>query len=240
MLRTFEHAGNRCVLSRWERLLSCSLLLQTRDLYAAHYEYLRAMDVPGAREVQCDVQDPRFKCFSYEIHTIRGDGTNTAVGTAKAHTAEIRSTFHHLTDVSGEGEDEDEGGVYIPNTKRTHWADLAKIPDNCDGAMMRAIYLKQILGTGLRDWLDESLWYAPQRLSTRDNVPQQVHIRWFVFGSDQGPDEKKCDKLIGMDVADLLLTLKVRAWCLKHILNLITKRQLVRLDKWRYIIDSFY
>ena len=105
---------------------------------------------------------------------------------------------------------------------------------------MRAIYLKQILGTGLRDWLDESLWYAPQRLSTRDNVPQQVHIRWFVFGSDQGPDEKQCDKLIDMDVADLLLTLKVRAWCLKHILNLITKRQLVRLDKWRYIIDSLY
>ena len=71
-------------------------------------------------------------------------------------------------------------------------------------------------------------------------MPQQVHIRWFVFGSDQGPDEKQCDKLIGMDVADLLLTLKVRAWCLKHILNLITKRQLVRLDKWRYIIDSVY
>ena len=51
-------------------------------------------------------------------------------------------------------------------------------------------------------------------------MPQQLHIRWFVFGSDQGPDEKKCDKLIDMDVADSLLTLKVRAWCLRHILTL--------------------
>ena len=32
--------------------------------YASHYDYLRAMGVPGAREVQCDVQDPRFKSFS--------------------------------------------------------------------------------------------------------------------------------------------------------------------------------
>lgn len=192
MLRTYERAGNWGVVSGWERVLSCALRLQARDVYAAHYEYLRAMGVPGAREVQCDVQNPRSICLSYESHTIRGDGTNAAVGTAKAHTAEIRSTFHHLAIVSGEGENEDEGGVYIPDTNRTYWADLAHIPDNIDGAMMRSIYLKQIKGTGLRDWIDESLWYAPQRLSTStsDNVPQQVHIRWFVFGSDQRPDEK--------------------------------------------------
>ena len=105
---------------------------------------------------------------------------------------------------------------------------------------MRAIYLKQIRGMGLLDWLDEPLWFAPQRLSTSsaDSVPQQIHIRWFVFGSDQGPDEKKCDKLIDMDVADSLLTLKVRAWCLRHILNLISKRQLQRLDKWRHNSDN--
>ena len=101
MLRTFEHAGNRCVLSRWERLLSCSLLLQTRDFYAAHYEYLRAMDVPGARAVQCDVQDPRFKCSSYEIHRIRGDGTNTAVDT---HDAE--ALLGHIEVCGGDGGDD--------------------------------------------------------------------------------------------------------------------------------------
>ena len=43
-----------------------------------------------------------------------------------------------------------------------------------------------------------------------------------------------CDQLVNDDVASQLFTLKLRAWCLRHIMNLIVKRQLVRLDKYRH------
>ena len=64
ILGAVDHEATPFVVPRWERLLSCALLLRARGFYASHYDYLRAMGVPGAKEVQCDVQDPRFKSFS--------------------------------------------------------------------------------------------------------------------------------------------------------------------------------
>eukprot|EP00959_Pyramimonas_sp_CCMP1952_P126451 2644656-Pyramimonas_sp.AAC.1 len=81
-----------------------------------------------------------------------------------------------------------------------------KVPTNAGGDEARAMHLKQIRATGMRDWLDESCWIAkqPDLTTDSDDIDVFLHIRWFVFASDRGPDQKKCDRLIAGDLSNSL------------------------------------
>ena len=114
----------------------------------------------------------------------RGDGTNTAAGSDKAHTVEVRSLFQHLpVDERGfeETPEMPDASVHV------RWADLMKIPEHCGGAEMRAMYLKQCRGLGLRDWVNEDSFLVQPRLSHEqapDHLLDTIHVRFFIFGSD--------------------------------------------------------
>ena len=56
-----------------------------------------------------------------------------------------------------------------------------------------------------------------------------VHLSTFVFGTDQGPDQVYCDKLIRAEITHKPLTLCFRKWCNEHAAHLMVKRQLSRL-----------
>ena len=175
------------------------------------------------------------KAFSYEVHCIRGDGTNTnaAMGT-KAHTCEIRSLFHHLPlrrehrgghAANGDADDHDDLDLELPE-KRLHcvWADVAKIPVTCQGEDVRAMYMKQCASVGLPDWAQTPTWSLPMAWPpASQELPDYIHIRVWVFASDQGGDQKGADKLIDGDVQDSALCFKLRAWCVRHILHLMAR-----------------
>eukprot|EP00959_Pyramimonas_sp_CCMP1952_P183635 3839730-Pyramimonas_sp.AAC.1 len=62
-----EKKGSRQNVSRWERLMSANIVLQSRDYYFENYEYIMNL---AHRQIPSSG-------MSYEIHCIRGDGTNT-------------------------------------------------------------------------------------------------------------------------------------------------------------------
>eukprot|EP00959_Pyramimonas_sp_CCMP1952_P260338 5443308-Pyramimonas_sp.AAC.1 len=102
------------------------------------------------------------------------------------------------------------------------WADLMKIPSHSGGLECRAMYLKQCRSIGLQTWLDMSSWLSHPKPSDvqPEDVDSVIQIRFFIFSSDNGPDQAKADRLIRDDIADQLYTLMLRAWCIRHQLHL--------------------
>ena len=90
----------------------------------------------------------------------------------------------------------------------------------------RAIYIKQLHSIGTHTWLDDIELAKRMEAEFRfyddqDMHPPYVHLRAFVFGSDQGPDQKACAKEVHHDTDDLLFTFVIHSWCVLHVLALI-------------------
>ena len=94
ILLQHDRAGGHWVVPRWERLLANSVLLQSKHFYETKHS--RIWTAPQFIEFQCMKSDGERAFFSYEITSVRGDGTNTRAGEAKAHTCEIQTLFRHL------------------------------------------------------------------------------------------------------------------------------------------------
>ena len=65
----------------------------------------------------------------------------------------------------------------------------------------------------------------------RENKVTMFHIAAYFFGSDQGGDQQGCEHLLEIDFANQCVVLRIRQWCLQHIMHLLVKRQLAKLAK---------
>ena len=77
LLCHFELKSSRQTVNRWESLLACSLLLQSRSWYC--FQRLAVEELHGA------AADASRRAVSWEIHTIGGDSTHTPPSTDRIY-----------------------------------------------------------------------------------------------------------------------------------------------------------
>ena len=116
-----------------------------------------------------------------------------------------------------------------PSQCRSCVADLQFAPTGCTAKQLFSIYDKQLRSIGLPalkvtssgtddDGVDESC------------VEPAKWLRFFTFVTDDGPDQKACQKIIGDAFKNDPRTLVFRLKCLLHQLHLTVAKQLKRLD----------
>lgn len=119
--------------------------------------------------------------LSWEIHTTRGDATNTpAAQSLKAHTCEIASCFRlPSSDLLGEETSTEQDAARIIQ------ADLAYMPPNCTANLLHRIYGKHMASVG-----------CPAPSSPQDSPSSEhMHVRIWLFFTDSGADEVACARM---------------------------------------------
>ena len=227
-IAVMEYDVSRTSVFRWELQLANSIVVQARHWFSQHYAYLDYM-----REVMDGVIVQR-RLFSYEIHCIRGDGTNTAVAKldAKAHVCELRSLFVHASPpttrcLSESTFVEPPLQPHEDDCARSFWGDVLPLPQHCTGVSVRCLYLRQTTDLGMRSWLDDQ----DDFVSTGQTSTRYFHIQVYIFASDQGGDQCAADALIMADCGQGVLKLCIRQWCFHHVLHLIASKQMRRTGK---------
>lgn len=182
-------------------------MVLSRSLLDDHYHYINTFaDFAESHSER--------KFFSYEVHAVAGDATNTSVAlSSKAHITRIHSLFHHASD--------DEFGPSPTKVSWTIFPDPLPVPLSCGAIEQRCIFFKQLMAAGVHPWT--------QQFVMPDNF---THLRVFVWSTDQGGDQKGCDKLMQADVKADLHTLMFRQWCLLHEIALCVKTQLTTLGTY--------
>ena len=104
---------------------------------------------------------------------------------------------------------------------------LQKAPGSVTGSVSRAMYIKQLEAVGMRLW--SSLDYEMPI-----NTHLYKHLKLFLFTSDQGPDQKGYDKLIGQEIRPMTFVAKLRWWCSRHNAHLMIKKPLQRYMKGNF------
>ena len=151
-------------------------------------------------------------CSGYEIHVIRGDATNSsAAQREKVHSCMATSSYCTCLD-GGLPEDEP-----LVERTRTCFADLRYIPSGCTAKDLFEIYNLQMMNMGV------------PTLFERDKENTKP-LRIFAMVSDDGPDQKGCDKLAQESLKYDDRTLFFRYRCFLHQIHLIVAKQLKRLS----------
>ena len=263
LMKIVETNVSKWALNNWERLLAANIVVQSRQWYEDQYVMLEeqravALSLGTAASLTTssfDITMPHKKLFSYEIHSIRGDATNTAYTGCKGHVCEVVSKFCQLAfpeaheveegpDAGGAGFDGG-GDAVIDNCcfaqTESHriYTDLAKVPKKCGGLESRAIFLNQVGSTGAHTWVANS-GFSETNVITGVNSLGILwlcfHICIYLFTTDNGGDQIANDVLFELDVAALALTCYAREWCRRHQLHLMKKRQFQRQPwYWSYL-----
>ena len=106
-----------------------------------------------------------------------------------------------------------------------------------EGVEQRALFLKQIRSLGCRTWLDkdEESKFCGLHIGDGDKLPSYFHVRFFIFGTDQGPDQVSAYSSIEAECKDDLLLIICNTWCIRHVLHLIFKRHIALLERYKYV-----
>ena len=196
LMRTLDLDYEECTLTRqavsqWELRLSSAILLQAQGWRQAHYEYIDHCWAHSHHEVLDLRRVGRGPFFTYEVHSVLGDATNSAVKHShKAHLTCVRSffevdAFRHHPDMRIALEDVERPD---PGMCQEIWPDLQMVPHSNRGLEQRLIFMKQLEASGTRVW--------NHALAAGNRVPGGAHIQVFVFATDQGPDQKAARNLI--------------------------------------------
>ena len=146
----------------------------------------------------------------FEVHIVRGDATNSA--------AAQRSKVHFCTAISSyhPGSVDEDNASHL-SERRTCVADLQFIPTGCTSEKLFGIYQVQIQSMGVPALNDAC-----------------KHTRIYTMVTDDGPDQKGCEKLVVKSMKDNPASLFCRFKCLLHQLHLIVGKQLKRLNPLGY------
>ena len=145
-----EIVFTRQIVAVWENLVATMLLLDSRAWYQAQYAYLKEFWSARARQLAAAPTPPK-PALTWEVHTIRGDATNSSVvESSKAHVCEVMSLFGHQ---QIEAEAEADGGgddrPLMPEKKLHHtYSDLQRAHSNNTGSDQLKIYEKQVQTVG--------------------------------------------------------------------------------------------
>lgn len=198
---------SRYIVTRWERILASTFMVLSRSFLDEHYHYIDTL-------ADFAETHPDRSFFSYEIHAVAGDSTNTSVAlSSKAHIMKVHSLFHHAAD--------QEFGPSPPHLSWTIFPDPLPVPLSCGAIEQRCMFFKQLLAAGVRPWT--------QQFVLPDNF---LHLRVFVWSTDQGGDQKGAEKLMQADALPNSNTLMFRQWCLLHEIALCVKTQLTTLGTY--------
>ena len=85
--------------------------------------------------------------------------------------------------------------------------DLQYEPLHCDASVLKSIYARHLKSVGVPAWSEPSAGTCS--------------LRWYVFTTDQGGDEKACGRLIDEEANRDPTVLVSRMWCLDHVGHLI-------------------
>ena len=135
---------------------------------------------------------------------------------------------------------------YLPQVSsyKTIYPDVAKVPHSCGALEQRAMYLKQLRAAGVETWVDghggvdaADVAYSEHfedgrrwRISAGCSLDSYVHLKVWLFASDQGTDQVACSEIMAREVNDKLLEWMIHQYCLEHVNHLMVKRQLARLS----------
>ena len=127
LLLTLDLHFTKQIIPKWEILLACSWLLQRRGWMNQHYEYLDST-------MEQRPADDQGRLLSFEVNSIRGDGTNTtAAQSSKAHTFEVSTHWTHVSPPrQGTDADDLDNAVAIPDASldMKFYVHPTRIPDN--------------------------------------------------------------------------------------------------------------
>ena len=158
--------------------------------------------------------------FTYQVHIVRGDATNSsAAQRSKVHACATRSTYCSALE-SGMLVDEEGEEILgqMPFEDRVHngFADLQFVSTSCTARDLLEIYNKQLDNIGVPT-------FQPQ------DVDSDSSLRLFLHVTDDGADQKGCEKLIKGNLKLDGKTLYHRFKCMLHQIHLVVSKQLKRL-----------
>jgi len=156
--------------------------------------------------------------FTYQVHLIRGDATNSsAAQRSKVHTCSARSTYCRQLE-SGELGTDDDRLAYLPFSERVRdcQADLQYISSSCTGVDLFGIYNRQLESMGV------------PHFAARDR-DAATSVRVFLQVTDDGGDQRGCDRVIQKELQDDPKSLFYRFKCLLHQVHLVVSKQLKSL-----------
>lgn len=235
LLQHVEVPVSRYTVSRWEALAAAALLCRSRDWYRQHYAYIQSQLAAGLPESAKPAEIGMPKDFSYEIHSVRGDATNSKVGESKAHVCEIRSVFGHGAPAEAGADENAEIHMPLPpqTTEQVIYPDVLPMAINHGAAEQRAMFMKQLECAGVRLWTqalcdcDSAVGLGPGSSPARPR-----HLTIWIFGTDQGSDQKTAAAMMSADVRRSVSVWMFRQWCLLHEVALLVKGQLATLGTY--------
>ena len=217
VLKHLEAPADRRSVYVWEHRLANTLQDMSKQAYARKYAAITACNKKLARVAY---GGPR--AVTYELNLIKADATNTSIlQSSKAHVLASASVFgcFPMGDVPGIDD-------HVRELSNAHilksWGNLERVPTSCGGCECRAMTLRQIESVGIRPWTTPTL---------AQDI-HHVHVRFFIFGADSGPDQKGCDGLVSREIMPQQTTLAVRGWCGQHQGHLIVVAMLKRLKPY--------
>eukprot|EP00959_Pyramimonas_sp_CCMP1952_P007292 152935-Pyramimonas_sp.AAC.2 len=176
------------------------------------------------------------RCFGWTIHHIRGDASNSAIALSyKAHNCEVSSRFHYPVELiqnacsSGEVMHIPQ----VPSSCSALYSDVQRVPLSCGAIEQRAMYLKQCKLLGAQTWEEVDSDSEPDSPDDPSHETSQryFHLRIYVVGSDQGGDQKGSHKYMLQDCKGRRQVWYWRHWCMRHVVHLISQKQLARHGK---------
>jgi hypothetical protein len=209
--------ATRQVCCSWEMLLNSSIMC---DIYDWQKQMGDNLKLAAGMTQNID-----FRTF--EIHTFRGDATNSSVlQSKKVQGCEVVSRYCYPVfgqqHADGDGNDiggDDDGtnnDIFACVTERRAYADLQFLPHSLSGEAMHDVYIKQLRSVKCPTWMDPDL--QTSRLPS--------HLTGFVMTSDMGPDQARCAIIIAKLTEYSLSIFFFHNNCFLHQLHLIVKRQL--------------
>ena len=204
----------------WEQLLVANLMVQVRTFFQNAYMFLRWGHRRLKEELLVGSQRARQilkgQEFTYEIIVMRADATHThcAEG-AKAHSMEVRAvlSFGKLLDYMLALTDDELDAFdlkYCPGeytVDLTCIPDIVKVPEDCDGTVSRALFLKQSGSLCVRRWCDPVLEDEPtlgfNAMTFESFEPCKLfHVALYLFGTDNGGDQQGMDTVTEMGLPE--------------------------------------
>ena len=144
------------------------------------------------------------------MHRVRGDAIHcTAQRGLKAQVVKLMSLWRVNV-----GQCDDDGGDAGVSWQHHVWSDLALVPPSCRGVHTRALYYRQMTSAGMPTWL-------------LDQPFSLTHIKFFLWVTDAGPDQKECGAIMSKEIAADCGILLHHDFCVFHQLQLIVKKSLV-------------
>ena len=116
------------------------------------------------------------------------------------------------------------GRLDFPDRTRTCHADLQYLPSSSTAKSMVDVYNTQLQSIGI----------SPLRARV-DGAKSGVRV--MVMVTDDGPDEKGCERLIKTELRDDQTTLFFRIRCFLHQIHLIVSKQLKRIPRYLLVFE---